>query len=440
MTLHEARQIVFSHKPVFAKLYKKYKNKTWIEYANENFPKQNKEKLSPELLHTFKSLLIPLVGEQTAGSAKKELERSRFVSTCDHHGILWHPFFMNSALLRSRQTGESEVTISLTCGGVSLSNSSHPRGVMYHTTNLDEIHIPFVPRSNSPVYGYPALPKGEFTRKFKHIKENERDWDQKYLSDQFVTLNDVLWRQVFGSSRGSLIYLQAESLVRKLLLDYHLDTETIINKILFDSTTRHAYVEHYNGVVGAHTEKAKGTHFFWYVTKEHKRVQLWLEQSESGSNLVSSDNSITIPLTPQSIRKELQNYQLLPSMALCYSMLSFYYGLTLGGGFSQIQYLGDMKQAYKKVTGKESTVRTDIFTGEFVAIGLFNKKKTVPASLIDLLLYGKGDIGDIIDQRFESVTVGESLDLMMPEFVHIITGTLPTITDLPKVPETFYVT
>src|SRR3989338_3342101 len=152
-------------------------------------------------------------------------------------------------------------------------------------------------------------------------------------------------------------------------------------------------------------------------------------------------------------------------------MLSFYYGIKLGGGFSQVQYLGDMKKAWSRLLNDcgvdtkhdvgaangasavdDATVeksqrfehiRTDIFTGEYVAIGLHNPSRTappsVPATLIDILLWSEKDAGSIIDEQFEKITITETLDLMMPEFIHIITKSRQKIESIPQAPHTFYV-
>jgi len=38
MKLQEGRELVFAKKPEFAKLYKDYRDKSWIDYSRENYP------------------------------------------------------------------------------------------------------------------------------------------------------------------------------------------------------------------------------------------------------------------------------------------------------------------------------------------------------------------------------------------------------------------
>jgi hypothetical protein len=131
--------------------------------------------------------------------------------------------------------------------------------------------------------------------------------------------------------------------------------------------------------------------------------------------------------------------------------LAGYYGLTLGGGFSQIKYLGDILKAWHKTadsTGEEAMVpRTDIFSGEFVLTGVSNKSDTKPASLIDILLYCTDPEVDYLVRQptaSEQVnlaldeTIGETIDAMMDEFVEIVTGEKPVIEGI-KIHKTFHV-
>ncbi len=465
MTLEDAKELVFREKPVFAKIYQTYRNKTWIEYAREQFPKksllgENKN----EVIGAFRKLLLPLIGKEKTDRASDTLEKTGFVSTADHHGILWHPFFSNSALLRSHPdilTPDGSVIV-LSCGGISLTNSSYPRGIFFHDADLQKIRLSFASlhTRRRSVYGHPPLSKTKFEQEAKKIymyelSDEARERIQDFLgtvaetlqqhdrfSDELTSINDILWEKLFGNTRGNLVYLEAESLIRTLLLDIHLLRDTLIHSILFNKTCRDLYLKHFNGIIGAHeTKKKKGTHLFWYIDEtEHLRKQLWV----NGENLITADGTTIIPLRPSEIGAGLQRFELMPSLALCYSMLAFYYGITLGGGFSQVQYLGSMKHAFESVIAQFGSTLprdtcTDIFTGECIMIGLGNDHTAIPATLVDVLLWSGSDRGGIIDRQLQSVSVGESLDLMMPEFVRILTGKQEDLEHVPVPPTTFHV-
>lgn len=464
MKLAAAQEIVFKKKPAFATFYNEWGSKTWVEYANENYPEKASGQLSQELVDAFKSVLSSSLDEISIDNALQTLLTTRFVSTADHHGILCHPFFSNNTILRS---GREDTVISLTCGGISLTNSSYPRGIFFHDKNLQEIRMPLVSRKtgNLPVYGHVPITKKQLqshksmtrfmeiskqARKnllifFDSLLDDDRLWKLDSLSDQFTRINSIIWHQLFGEHKN-LIYLSCEDLVVELLRKIHLTKPTPIHTLLFDQSARERYIENFNGITGAHREQEYGTHFFWHIKHEHHtRVPLWI----SGKELVSTDNHVRISLDPHSIIQGLNKRTLLPSTALCYSILSFYYGLTLGGGFSQIQYLGEMKKAYDKTIrhsdpersgGEESPpdIKTNIFTGECVQMGLSNNTKVVPATLFDILLWNRGDITHLYES-FKTAPLRTSLDHMMPEYVQILTGQRPLISDLPEIPTSLYV-
>ncbi len=475
MKLDDAKKIVFEKKPAFATLYNEWGNTTWTEYADKNYPKKAVTELPEEFLEAFRNVLNSSLDESTVTTALATLQKTNFVSTADHHGILCHPFFSNNTILRSSR---EDAVISLTCGGISLTNSSYPRGIFFHDKNLNEIRMPFVSRKtgNLPVYGHEPITKKQLqshkkmarfmdiskqARKnlmifFDALVTDEKMWELASLSDQFTRINSILWHQLFGEGKN-LIYVSCEDVVRELLLKIHLVKKTPMHDLLFDPSVRERYIENFNGITGAHSGQEYGTHFFWHIKHEHHtRVPLWIH----GDELVSPDNHVKISFDTGSITQGLNHRTLLPSTALCYSILSFYYGLTLGGGFSQIQYLGEMKEAYEKTVhhpekesdhsepfdysqgklreGSQSEIQTNIFTGECVQLGLTDGKKTVPATLFDILLWNRGDITQLYES-FKTAPLQASLDLMMPEYVQIVTGKRPVISDLPEIPKTLYV-
>ncbi len=447
MTLNEAKKIIFEAKPEFAKLYKEYGDKAWIEYAKENYLRRSdcpKTERQTEFLTAFENVVSPLLGKEKTNRAIQTLKENSLVSSADHHGVLCHPFFSNASLIRSHpkvMSSESSV-ISLTCGCISLTNSSYPRGIFFHDLDLKEVRMPFATlrgRRRS-LYGLQSISKTNIQKqieKLHHINiseksktklknflseiiQNQKVFEQKYFSGQLTIINDILWSELFDETRGNLVYLEIETLVRELILNNHLDTETTIHKIIFDEETRNKYLENFEGVVGAHNNDKKGSHIFWYIDEvENTRKQLFINKN----NLETVDKKISISLSPDSIRKNLIEYRLLPSMAFCYSLISFYYGITLGGGFSQIQYLGDMKEAFKKTIGEDiMDTKTNIFTGEQVLITIGNNGDKIPASLIDILLYDIEDLGRKIDEEIENIKISDTLDMMMPEFIEIVTG------------------
>jgi hypothetical protein len=131
-------------------------------------------------------------------------------------------------------------------------------------------------------------------------------------------------------------------------------------------------------------------------------------------------------------------------MALSFLILSFYYGLVCGGGFSQINYLGDMRQAYlnllNDVEAEESekdlarSIKTNLFRGEFVLATLETFKERVPASGLDLALYGNERTAERLEEMGRNFSLRDAVATMMPEYHKIITGYYPT-SNKPLLPE-----
>ncbi len=247
-------------------------------------------------------------------------------------------------------------------------------------------------------------------------------------------MNDIWWNEIFGNLRGDLLYLEAEELVKNILLD-SLEKKDVLLEIFFNEERRNLYLKNFDGITGAHNTKQKtGSFLFWYIDeKENKRKPLFL----NGKNLETLDEKVKISLDTESLKEGLDNYSLMPSMALCYSILAFHYGLTLGGGFSQIQYLGDMKIAWGKVfpeLKKEfENVKTDIFSGEAIITGISNGTTNTQATLADFFVHTKNpsEANKLIEKSLSEIRIGESLDAMMYELYEIVSGKYEQIEDLP---------
>lgn len=456
MTLEEAKEIIFAKKIIFGQLYQKYQDKFWNEYFNSTISEVAPlEDPQNEIVKIITEHTRKLLGEENAELVEQTLSRNPFVSTADHHGILCHPFFSNASLMRSNSNNLKNIKaiISLTCGGISLSNSSYPRGIFFHDENLkiQKISLISLKYRRRSIYGLHSmlednldhaitkidkikLPEVQKKRlldlllEFKKVKPLER------CSDEITVLNNILWQKIFDDTRPPLVYIETESIIRELILS-NLQNENIVSKIIFDEKYRDAYIKNYENIIGAHNTDAKtGSHLFWYIdNKDNVRKQLFVKNG----SLVSLDEKILIPLTIKDIGYYLQRFELLPTMALCYSILSFHYGLTLGGGFSQIQYLGEMKNAYQKTINETGTpiiypdVKTDIFSGEFVQINIADNANIEPASLIDLYLWSHNP-NQVTEDAEKNTSIGESLDQMMQEYVTIMTGTKEKISDLKK--------
>lgn len=438
MTQKEIERIVFDHRPVLKTLLDENGSLSIHDYYKKEIPSfQTREDRKKELIATIGQKVADILGEETAESVASDLFKNYFCSTADHHQPLTHPFFSNANLAQSianRRKGLKNILV-LACSNVSLNNSSYPRGIFYHDRNLKEVRLPFFSLKNRhhPVFKLPTYKKEGLKKIPGEIKDvflNEKVLASKTYSDQITQINFALWKKVPGECDANLIYLNQEEIVSNLILNHHLSEPTLINQLLINPSFQKSFAKNFENILGAFsTENRKGTFLFWGL-KDGQRVSLSAENSS-----FSSDSSL---------RKALQNREIFPSMALSFIVLSFYYGLPCGGGFSQINYLTEMKTAYLKLLAETNSPKeeiaavektpTDIFRGEFIFTLIKNWQNTLPATLIDLILYPKPDTAQTIDDLAKGVKLENAVSYMFPEFYKIITGQKVALENLPQIP------
>lgn len=446
MTFKEMKQVVFAEKPGFGKIIEAHGNETLFSYWQKNLISPNTlyadrhEKLSTGIAEIAKDRL----GERGYALAIECLQANSFISTADHHHLLCHPFFVNSTLLQSlvHQSQGLKTVITLGCAGISLDNSSFPRGLFYHDERLTEERLRFftLKHRRMPVYGLPAyeeknLQDEDLEKILERIYFRKEILERTKYRDQATIANYFAWKQIPGQEQTNLIYIDQESVAVKLLGSL-LKTENVITKILTTPAGLDAFQNHFRDMTGSFTTSGdKGTFLFWAI-KNGRRERL----IRDGKSLIIKGGSLRIPLTPESLMQALSEETIYPSMALTLSILSFYYGLTLGGGFSQVEYLSQMKDAYIKVLRdiaetneikKVETVATNHFSGDVVLATVGRNGKRTPATLIDLIMYKNQGMKAGIQKHAKTLLLGDAILPLLPECYKIITGAWPN--KIPKI-------
>jgi hypothetical protein len=126
-------------------------------------------------------------------------------------------------------------------------------------------------------------------------------------------------------------------------------------------------------------------------------------------------------------------------------VLSFYYGLSCLGGFNQINYLTDMQTAYlqlqdqlgqpdNKAMAQAAYTRhmNDGFTLAFLQT---SAGKTVPATGLDLALYGDQTTWPNLLATMKTMTVAEGFDPLLPELYRVIYSEEERVADLTAISE-----
>lgn len=376
-----------------------------------------------------------LLSKQAALAMAHYLTKRYTVSTAAHHDFATHPFFANYLIAAGYANKDAGLTIVpvLSCAGISLNNSSFPRGLLLHDEHLNSQRIKVVSLKNHhhPVYGYPGYRLEALTPKIPAelaALTNRILGDKKTaknpLSDQITVAVRAMTKMFPGFEPIEVAYLPQEEIAATLFLKYHLTSKTIMHRLVFEATVRNLFIKKFNGIIGAHdTEKKTGSHLFWGIS-DSGRVSLFVKQN----TLTSTDGSFSIPLTPHTIRKALLSKKIMPTMSLTLSLLSFYYGLACAGGFSQVGYLTDMKKAYLEILEElgglatehaiATAVPTDLFSGEFVLATLGEQK--VAATAIDIIRNPHLFTEASLRRAMRSVTLQKAADRMMPELYKII--------------------
>ncbi|MBI4427099.1 MAG: hypothetical protein HY569_01260 [Candidatus Magasanikbacteria bacterium] len=456
MTFKSLREKVLRHTPVFKRILNEKGDLSLLNFFQETageLPSPVLPARQEELFAVLKNLIDKYIDPAVSDSAIKQLRMNYHVSTTDHHGPLTHPFFANSHFVRSlaNEQHNHNCIFVFSVGGVSLNNSSFPRGFFFHNRDLGEERLPFfsLRHRQHPVFTLPRFQEStvdaiigekdknknfsiEFREKLKkNITEiclQPRLFSTRYYSEQITYLNYYLWKKMPGQSAVNLIYLEQENITNELLLAYHLGRDTVLSRLLTDESALCAFEKYFDGISGAFSsENFHGTMLFWGI-RDGKRKRL----VRDGLALVSDDGLCHVALEPNALREAILKKEIMPSMALTFIVLSFYYGLSCGGGFLQVSYLTAMKEAYRSLLqtiggGRNeidqlASISTDYFSGEFVLGTLANGAASVPATPFDFLLYANQDTVSRLRGIAARCTLNEAVDQMMLELYKIIYG------------------
>ncbi len=460
------KEKVFEKRPILAEIMQKQGQESLYELV-ENYiyepqiaiPEERKQQAIGIIASEIKRLL----GDEVAESAKRQLEKYYYLSTTDHHTFITHPSYINDNVLTMLPLIETprpdlENIIVLSSGNISFDNFTFPRGLLLSTSTKDQTYhnqLVFYSRKVRPfsIFNHPGYGQEGIDMAKKRLEEWLRSGiiNQKYVekiniildeiytkpqmlkfslaSDQITVANYNLWQRFFPKKMPNLIFIEQGDIVNKLLLNYHLYSDTPINRILFDKKTRSLFQKHFNGISSAFSVEDKiGTFLFWGYPKNQKyRVQLW----EKDGKLVTDDGSFEIELTPDAIAKAIQEKELFPVTALSFSLLNFYYGLRLIGGMSQTTYLTQMKEAYARmqeeidaqtnIDYKNIETKTLAFNRSILVSLSSHDNSLVEATGIDLILYGNENTYSHILKQAKEITLQEAIDRVMPIIYHMFT-------------------
>lgn len=368
-------------------ILRQYGNQDLEEYAR-CFRENPAEPMQPreDLLHIVRRQSMELFGESLAEALVSKLEKTPVILTANHHGVDYHPLYVQGALvfalpelLNSVSSPKKNVVPILSFGSVSLNNATFPRGILLHPSqdcacrrsyqkvSVFPDHNKHAMVSFTPAFTREMVQKARASTLCLHqrgaisdqiavelddILENEylseKVLKQDCFSSQVSLLNLKLWQRVLGPRLGAgtpaIIYLEIEKIVSELL-QRDMDSDLSLGgRVLFDKALRNHLLTSLNGQSGCWdlTQKHKGTFFFWAIDPRDRRVPLEFTEEGGRTWLVGQDAHGTdyrFSMTPAKLKQALADRKLLPGMFLCFLATAFARGMRCFGGPWQTTYL-----------------------------------------------------------------------------------------------------
>jgi hypothetical protein len=357
------------------------------------------------------------LGHETALETINTINANRVVLTANHHGVDYFAQSTQGTLLFSIMIKENDfqkkIIPVIACGNVSLNNLTYPRGILiYNLKERDKIEAPlkipiFPDREKTKTmcavkglkldYLKNALKRILSLKNEKVISTKmydillniiEKDYmstevlEQKKYSEQSVILNYLLWKKIFKGnlSNYKVVYLELEEIASKLIqkdlvnqnsLIYILMFDPIIrNKIIYKLNNKKACWENdaLNDTYHQNFKKDKnesikrkncGTHFFWAIDRNEKRVPLMLVNDDNYNislvGLCEDNGLIKIPFKADILCEKLDKKEIIPSLFMSYSAISFARGIVCVGGYYQSEYLPIMKEKLLEILACEKS-------------------------------------------------------------------------------------
>ncbi|MCP4491421.1 MAG: hypothetical protein GY820_29520 [Gammaproteobacteria bacterium] len=398
------------------------------------------------------------LGSEIGDAIYDDLLEMPQVLTANHHGIDTFAQSTQSNLLfsmRKKADGNPLKTIPvLACGSIPMNNLTYPRGLLIYASSAalrdgGICKLPLFPDSYKRKLVSVAEPftaemlQRSRTRSKKLIADNkltrplESALHQVFddfsrvgheftsYSGQATVANHRIWKRLFRdrSCRSELVYVEMESIVRRLLKIDLFDRSTICHQLLFDPELRARLIESLDGERGCwrydkllrdcsaslamedhnSTNVARGTMFFWGVDSRGRKIPLCVsnDKNQAGIDLRGIDDTGQLwvfPFTPTGIAQGLQDGHLLPSIFTSYLLISIARGISCIGGYYQADYLPVMKKAVintlrsnsaesVKTTNLE-TPRSDLYLSGMQTIGLQAHGQLLPAGPLEIIASG----------------------------------------------------
>lgn len=436
------KQEVFARQKTLAEIYYDFGHKTVFDYVNS----WQEAIAVPELAALaaqIKALLLETYPADLTEKILLQFSSNPIASTIDHHGILNHPFFINSNLIFG-QKQNLKYLLCLTTSGISLNNSSWPAGLLLTGADGKLKRLSFFPDKikTHPVLGAKALAPRDLDKIFYQIqadaqlsgaeKEKLRDLLENLFSDgkiyslpdfsrQASVLSMRLWDKIF-SNAPAVVYLPLEDLVSRVLINIVAkNSDHFLHSLLFTEDGWNLTEKYFRGAAGGFGNGQKGSFLFWGLDAFGRRTRIYRQ------GLTLSDGELmTFNLSADGLAAALGDKKLYPTSLVCFLVL-LYYNVTCVGGFNQVNWLSEIKQRFlqllteaglSELAQKVATLPTKNFAEGNLA---FVKKdgRLIKATGLDIFLNGN-NLYENYQKLAQTLTLGQSLETLLPEIYRIV--------------------
>ncbi|WP_345033937.1 hypothetical protein [Streptomyces sannanensis] len=293
----------------------------------------------------------------------------RAINIVDHHQLLNHPLLLGTNIIANADRlvggGGRRPIVTFSCSNVPPSNHYMRNGFQFRGEAIPY----FKAKEHRDAMYYTSVRSFDFVERLRALKRWERfkSDDQAFLIEYQGLLNGLdyshtnrhrdqlavalrrTWPMLFSQELRrdvpELLYANSEDVARECLVEL-LAGENFLSAALFDAEFRQHVLDAFRGIVVAWDEAAgKGTHFFW--RKYPGRPEL-LRLFVDGSDLVPADprfKDLKVPLEPAAIRDHLEREEIIPSVALCMSVL-LYAGVKPLVGPGSLVYTTQLKEGW----------------------------------------------------------------------------------------------
>lgn len=403
------------------------KHRTAAEYSNALHIPVSPLQDNEDLIYFAEKKAAELFDKQTARALRKELEKRFIAMTANHHGMDFHPEFLQGNLIFAQ--GCQYAVPLFAWGGVPGDNASFARGMLASprtNAGFKPHKIPLFSNADRRIFinqksaytgtqiqnslkrlsKYDLSPQEEEKIKelLADIYSNQNVLAQKDFKDQMSLANFLLWRKLFPEEPYlPLVSLELQSLAANLVIKDLQNPTTLIAKIITEKElTKEIYflLDSTRSCWTVENEQIKkGSFLFWAV--DEKKRSLRLNYSQEKNALFCPENpKLFFPLNAQTIAKALRGSMLLPSLYLTFAATAMARGLNCAGGIFQFEYLPDMaKQTARALLNcGEQSLASKISAQSPLCTGFLplqtctpfseNMHETVGAGALEMLIHG----------------------------------------------------